>query len=173
MKLTSSLSGLVLLASVAAAGAASAATPGYVSRAATLRAGPAADYPSIGTVRRGSGVTIYGCLGGWDWCEVAAGPYRGWVVGDNLQAVYHRKRVRIIDSGPAIRVPVITFSVGDYWDEHYRSRPFYRDRDRWVSQHGGHDGPLPWHGDNHDNRDHDNRGNDHDDHRGDWNNGRH
>jgi len=26
---------------------------------------------------------------------------------------------------------VITFSFGKYWDDHYRGRPFYRDRDRW------------------------------------------
>lgn len=30
-------------------------------------------------------------------------------------------------------VPFVSFEFKSYWDEHYRDRPFYRERDRYAS----------------------------------------
>ncbi|HEY8614523.1 MAG TPA: hypothetical protein VIL69_24945 [Roseomonas sp.] len=32
---------------------------------------------------------------------------------------------------PRVGLPVVTFSFGDYWRDHYRDRSWYAERDRW------------------------------------------
>jgi hypothetical protein len=52
----------------------------------------------------------------------------------------------IIEYGPRIHLPVVTFSLGSYWEQHCRSRPFFHEREQWVSRvhiEGSHGGPAP------------------------------
>lgn len=141
------LAGLAFTAVVCSATSALAAA-GYVARTANLRAGPGTEYPVVAQIRRGTSLDINGCIENWNWCDVDAGPYRGWMRGDIVQAIYHKRRVEIIQAAPVIGIPVITFNIGPYWDTHYRSRPFYRDRARWVHDNrhdnrNDHRGPPP------------------------------
>jgi len=57
---------------------------------------------------------------------------RGWVSGQDLEIFFHNRRVRIVDVEPAF-VPVERFEVATYWQRHYRSKPFFGDRNRFAS----------------------------------------
>ena len=70
-----------------------------------LRAGPDRSFPLLSWLQGGTPVTVFGCLNGWHWCDVAFGFNRGWV--------------------SRFGVPMVTFSVGPYWGAHYRGRPWY------------------------------------------------
>ncbi len=97
-----------------------------------MRSGPSTRYPAVVVIPAGARVDIRGCLSSANWCDVAAAGYRGWVSGSYLQTTYSQRRVYV---GPQyyrpLGIPTVSFSIGRYWDDHYRSRPFYRDRDRW------------------------------------------
>jgi len=97
-----------------------------------MRSGPSTRYPAVIVVPAGSRVDIRGCMSSANWCDVAFAGYRGWVSGSYLQTTYSQRRVSV---GPQyyrpLGIPTVTFSIGRYWDDHYRGRPFYRDRDRW------------------------------------------
>lgn len=125
------LSAAIALTAIAAPAVAEAATA-YATANVNMRSGPSTDYPPILVVPYSSPVEIYGCLSSANWCDVSYGSYRGWISGSYLQTTYSQQRVYV---GPQyyrpLGIPVVTFSVGSYWDRHYRSRDFYRDRDRW------------------------------------------
>ncbi|MCL6709951.1 SH3 domain-containing protein [Pseudomonas sp. R2.Fl] len=108
------------------------AANGYATANVNLRAGPSTGYPAVTVIPAGAGVDIYGCMSGANWCDVGFAGIRGWVSGSYLQAIYGQRRVYV---GPEyyrpLGIPAVTFSIGNYWDRHYRSRDFYRDRDRW------------------------------------------
>jgi Uncharacterized protein with a bacterial SH3 domain homologue len=108
------------------------AANGYATANVNLRAGPSTGYPAVTVIPAGAGVDIYGCMSGANWCDVGFAGIRGWVSGSYLQAVYGERRVYV---GPdyyrPLGIPSVTFSIGNYWDRHYRGRDFYRDRDRW------------------------------------------
>ena len=36
-----------------------------------MRAGPAADFPIVTTIPEDRAVTIHGCVGGYEWCDVS------------------------------------------------------------------------------------------------------
>ncbi len=105
-----------------------------------MRSGPNTQYPAVIVIPSGSRVNIQGCLSSANWCDVAFAGYRGWVSGSYLQTTYSQRRVNV---GPQyyrpLGIPTVTFSIGRYWDDHYRSRPFYRDRDRWRDGDGWRD----------------------------------
>ncbi|WP_298191258.1 SH3 domain-containing protein [Novosphingobium sp.] len=126
---------LTLAALVAAAmplGSASAQTMrGYVSGPTRIYSGPLRDYPSVRTLRRGTRVSVLGCLRDWTWCDVIYHGTRGWIAGNALR-VRHDGRRRGI--GADMGVGVTTFTFGSYWDNHYRGRSFYGQRQRWQSQ---------------------------------------
>jgi uncharacterized protein YraI len=126
MNMISKAAGLALALTLGLSSAASAA-PGYATGNVNLRAGPSTAYPVVSTLRAGDPVEIYGCLSGYSWCDVNWNGYRGWVSSNYLQTVYQSRRVRLVERPPA----VISFSFGSYWDDHYRGRSFYRDRDRY------------------------------------------
>lgn len=110
------------------------AAEGWVIADISLQAGPDTEYPSIMELRAGTPVSIQGCIEGWTWCDVIVGPDRGWVPGTFLEEAYGGQRVVVIDYGPRIGIPVVSFSIGLYWDHYYRSRPFYAQRQEWTSR---------------------------------------
>jgi len=124
-----SLAALVLCAPLAAQ-----AVEGWVVDDISLQAGPDPAYPSIVELSAGTPVSIQGCINGWTWCDVVVGADRGWVPGTFLEEDYGGQRVVVIDYGPRIGIPVVSFSLGLYWDQHYHNRPFYTQREQWVTK---------------------------------------
>jgi uncharacterized protein YraI len=107
------------------------AADGYVTGNVNLRAGPDTSYPSVVMLPAGAEVAIQGCVDGWSWCDVAAGNERGWVAGDFLQEEYQGQRVLVPEYGMQIGIPVVTFVFGTYWDDNYRHRSWYGNREHW------------------------------------------
>jgi uncharacterized protein YraI len=107
------------------------AADGYLTGDVNLRAGPDSSYPSVAMLGAGTSVAIQGCVDGWSWCDVAAGNNRGWVAGNFLQEEYQGQRVLVPNYGLQIGIPIVAFAFGSYWDNHYRNRSWYHDRDRW------------------------------------------
>nr|WP_210258984.1 SH3 domain-containing protein [Rhizobium sp. WYCCWR 11152] len=108
------------------------AAEGYSTANVNMRAGPSTRYPAVAVIPAGSSVEIRGCLSEVNWCDVEFYGGRGWVSGQYVQALYQQRRVYV---GPQyyrpLGIPMIRFSVDNYWDRYYRNRDFYRDRDRW------------------------------------------
>jgi uncharacterized protein YraI len=124
-----SLAALVFCAPLAAQ-----AVEGWVVDDISLQAGPDPAYPSITELRAGTSVSIQGCISGWTWCDVVVGADRGWVPGTFLEEDYGGQRVVVVDYGPRIGIPVVGFSLAVYWDQHYHNRPFYAQREQWVTK---------------------------------------
>ncbi len=90
-------------------------------RATTVRAGPDHAFPQVARLPTSSNVHVFGCIQGRTWCDVLSGRTRGWVRATDLRQT---SRLR--------NAPIVTFSVADYWDTHYRTRSWYSSRDNWV-----------------------------------------
>ena len=103
----------------------------YTTVEVPLEAGPAPDYPVVGTFGAGTPLTLYGCLDGYTWCDVSYADARGWVDGQELAFPYQDESLPIAVYGPQLSLPLITFSFDNYWGEHYHDRPFFRERDRF------------------------------------------
>jgi uncharacterized protein YraI len=112
-------------------GVASAASTAVATTDVNLRAGPSTSYPAVDVVVGGDGVRVYGCLSNRSWCDVRYAGQRGWMSSNYLAFVDSGRRYTGTRAINALRAPVISFSFGNYWDDHYRGRSFYRDRDRW------------------------------------------
>jgi uncharacterized protein YraI len=106
----------------------------YVSADVHLRAGPAREYPTVALLRPGVTISVVGCLSDYAWCDVVIGPDRGWVYGGYIVYPYQGTYVPVISYGPMIGISVVTFSLGMYWDEYYRARPWYPQRERWIAR---------------------------------------
>lgn len=104
----------------------------YTSKSVHLRAGPARDYPVIAILPTGFQVSVQGCLSSYSWCDVIAGPSRGWIYAANINYGYQGAYVPVLDYGPIIGIAVLGFIVGDYWSDHYHDRPWFRDREQWI-----------------------------------------
>jgi uncharacterized protein YraI len=100
------------------AGGVASAYEAYVTQNAPLEAGPSPDYPQVAQLDAGAPVTVYGCINGYEWCDVSFQDYRGWFDAQELAVPYQGQRVPIFDYGVQIGLPVITFSFNDYWN-HY------------------------------------------------------
>ena len=122
------LSGAALVWSAAAA-----AHEAWVTRRVNVRAGPDATYPVVAVLGSGVGVDVVGCVSDYSWCDVVFNGDRGWVPGRRLQYAYQSRRVPLYDYGAAIGLPVVSFSLLNYWDDHYRARSWYGDRSRFYS----------------------------------------
>jgi uncharacterized protein YraI len=126
---------MVLGASLLTPAIAQAAT-GFATADVNLRGGPGTNYPVIDVIPDNARVTIYGCIRGRSWCDVSYAGARGWMSENYLQANYRSRRVPL---EPRVYrylgIPGITFSFGNYWNRHYRDRPFYHNRHRWDPRH--------------------------------------
>jgi uncharacterized protein YraI len=134
----------MILAGLAFPAAASAATA-RVTADLNMRAGPSTGFPVVTTVNDGAEVGVHGCVKGYSWCDVTWAGNRGWVYAAYLTYPYHDRYVPIVEYGDEIDLPIIAFSVGTYWDDYYRGRPWYHRRDHWRSV---------WHGHHHHHRHH-------------------
>ncbi len=116
------------------------AASAFSSANVNMRSGPSTRYPAVIVIPSGSRVNVQGCLSSANWCDVAYAGYRGWVSGSYLQTSYSQRRVRVAPQYyRPLGIPTVSFSIGRYWDDHYRGRPFYRDRDRWRDGDGWRD----------------------------------
>ena len=108
------------------------ATDAYITADVDLLSGPDQDYPMIDHLEEGSSVDIQGCTDGGEWCDVVAYDERGWVPGEALQAEYGNEWVLVPEYVPQFQIPIVEFSIQDYWDSYYRYRPFYYQRYNWY-----------------------------------------
>ncbi|PPJ45460.1 SH3 domain-containing protein [Rhizobium sp. KAs_5_22] len=109
-----------------------AAANAYSTANVNMRSGPSTQYPPVLVIPAGVRVDIQGCMRAANWCDVAYAGYRGWVSGRYLQTTYSQRQVYVDpEYYRPLGIPTITFSIGSYWDRHYRDRDFYRDRDSW------------------------------------------
>jgi|APCry1669189241_1035207.scaffolds.fasta_scaffold14785_3 uncharacterized protein YraI len=106
----------------------------YAAKQVNLRAGPGMEYPVIAILLAGVPVTVQGCVADYHWCDVEAGPSRGWVYGANIAYPYQGANVPVISYGAMIGIGILAFSVGSYWDQHYVGRPWYGQRQRWINR---------------------------------------
>jgi uncharacterized protein YraI len=120
--------GVLLLAACGLASAQNA----FTSRPMNVRAGPDRDYPLVAQLGPGAPLDVEGCLSDWSWCDVSFDDSRGWVYAGGLSFVYQGERVPLYSYGPSLGLPIITFSLLSYWDDHYRGRPWYSRRDDWA-----------------------------------------
>jgi uncharacterized protein YraI len=114
--------------------AAARAQTAFTTKPANLRAGPSRDYPKVMTVGPGTAVQVAGCVDDWTWCDVIVGPDRGWMYAGNLDYPYEGRRVIVLENGPVIGFPIVTFAIGPYWDQYYRARPWYGRRAYWIGR---------------------------------------
>lgn len=106
----------------------------YTAKEVNLRAGPSRDYPIVAMLPAGVAISVEGCLSDYRWCDVVAGPNRGWVYAGNILYPYQGSTVPVLTYGAIIGIGIIAFSVGDYWDHHYRASPWYPQRQRWIDR---------------------------------------
>lgn len=97
-----------------------------------LYAGPAPDYPILMTLSPGMEARLFGCLPDYQWCDVRLSfGARGWVFAGSLYYPWMGNSVPILQYGPTLGIPLISFIIGDYWGAHYRRQPWYGERERW------------------------------------------
>jgi uncharacterized protein YraI len=120
-------------AAVIALGAAQSALAyeAYVNGPAPILTGPSTDYPPVVYLHGGEPVEVYGCLDGYQWCDISFRDFRGWFDSSDLFYGYQGQQVPLYDYGYDIGLPIIGFSFDDYWGRYYRDRPFYRERERF------------------------------------------
>lgn len=111
-----------------------AAQMGYVTTTVNMRAGPDSSYPMVARLPSGSAVNVAGCIASYAWCDVYAGNLRGFVYSSYIVYPYQSNQVPIYSYGPALGLPLITFSIGNYWDNYYRGQPFYNNRSYWYAR---------------------------------------
>ena len=134
MKYLKTLGLLVATLSAFALPGTSQAQSAYAAQDLILLAGPSPEYPEVAILPRGSAFNVQGCLNDYRWCDVIAGPYRGWAYAGNIVYPYRGANVPLISYGAAIGIGVLAFSVGHYWDSYYQGRPWYPQRQLWINR---------------------------------------
>lgn len=117
-----------------AAPVAAIAQNAIVTDDAALRAGPGFEWPRVAFVPDDARVYIHGCLRGYSWCDVSWRGDRGWIDATNLSYAWNNRYVVVEEWGPRIGLPVIGFSVQDYWTRYYRDRPWWNQRQTWFQR---------------------------------------
>lgn len=130
-----SLWGISSLALFSALTSVAQAQEAFTAKYVNLRAGPSREYPQVAVLPPNVRLRVYGCLSNYSWCDVQAGPNRGWLYAGNINYPYRNTYEPILGYGSVLGIGVIGFFVGDYWNAHYRHRPWYPDRDRWIHRH--------------------------------------
>ena len=113
----------------------------YTSKNVKLRAGPSSEYPIVTIVPGGVPLTVEGCLSDYRWCDVVAGPDRGWVFAGNIVYAYQGVNVPLLTYGAVIGIGILAFNRDHYWDENYRARSWYPQRHHWIDRRGPGFGP--------------------------------
>jgi uncharacterized protein YraI len=119
---------------VAGAPAAMAAQTAIVSVDLNMRAGPSTEFPPVAQIPADAQVVLFGCLDGYQWCDVGFEDNRGWVSADYLDYSYRDRVAPIVDyydDNYDFDVPVISFVIDDYWGTYYRSRPWFGRETYW------------------------------------------
>ncbi len=116
---------------VIAAPAIASAQDAVVTVDLNMRAGPSTAFPVVDVVEEGTPVDVHGCIAGYSWCDVSADDNRGWVSASYLSYAIGGSYVPLVEHVSEIDLPIISFSVGSYWDSYYRTRPWYGERARW------------------------------------------
>jgi uncharacterized protein YraI len=109
------------------------AIPAHIVATVHMRAGPSIEYPAVVRLIPGTPLEVYGCEAAYAWCDVQAGPNRGWVDADYVQVDSGGHPVVLAGAGVAVGVPIITFTLGTYWGSYYRTRPWYAQRAHYLS----------------------------------------
>ena len=97
------------------------------------RAGPGTNFPVLQVVPAGGQITLYGCVGGFSWCDGVHRGTRGWLSADYLRVWYQGRYITLAQYANLVSFPVVAFSLEAYWGRYYPNQPFYPDRARWVS----------------------------------------
>lgn len=92
----------------------------FTREATSLRAGPDRAFPVVTRLSSRTSVRVFGCVSGRRWCDVAAGRNRGWIESRHL-------------ANSVRGAPIVNFSLGSYWDRHYRGRPWDSNRNQWSN----------------------------------------
>jgi uncharacterized protein YraI len=106
----------------------------YASKTISMRAGPSRDYPVVATLASGTSMTIFGCLQGYKWCDVVVSGARGWVYSGNIVYPYLGRDVPVMSYGSTIGLGIVSFSIGNYWDNYYSDYPWYPQRQNWANR---------------------------------------
>ncbi len=126
--------GAALALFVATLPVAALAEEAFTLRDVDVFAGPSSEFPPIAELPPGTQVQLAGCLSDWSWCDVIFANDRGWVYAGDLGYPYQGDRIVIIENGPRLRLPTVTFSIDNYWSAHYRSRPWFGERQQWAGR---------------------------------------
>jgi len=124
----------VLLAFALALPLAASAQNAFTAQAVNMRAGPDRSFPLVAWIPAGAAVQVFGCVEGWRWCDTAWGPHRGWVWSQALQTTFQSQPSIIFYGGPTLGIPLVTFSIGTYWNSFYRNRPWWDNRNYWFNR---------------------------------------
>lgn len=78
-----------------------------------MRQGPSVNYRVIGTIPGGTTVPVFGCVSGYNWCEVGYRGQRGWSSARYLRDVRPRYRDDpLAEIGPQIGLRILDFVIG-------------------------------------------------------------
>lgn len=131
---TSILSWLTLGTCLLAWSVAASAQEAVTTESASVYAGPDDSYPQIAQLDSGAPVRVNGCLDDWSWCDVTFEDVRGWLYSPDLTYDYQGGYVPLYTYAPSLGIPVVQFTIGDYWDRYYHGRPWYAQRDEWENR---------------------------------------
>jgi uncharacterized protein YraI len=121
-----------------------AAQTATITSSVNVRAAPDNSFPTVTWLLGGKSVTVEGCTADWRWCDVIAGRDRGWVYTRFLSYPLNGSAVTIRKGGPNLGLPQIEFSLGPYWDTHYRGQRWFAQKADWQRRWDRRPPPRAW-----------------------------